>query len=107
LLRDLTEQQCLDRVKACSKKLTTLKGQAGGSRQVHLQDCLIRAKASGNEDRCKGILKTVGQEEQTLIWCRINQAIDDPLLRAVPFIQQMEHGEVMDIYKMEEMNREI
>jgi hypothetical protein len=41
------------------------------------------------------------------IWHRINQAINNPLLGAIPFVQQMEHEEVVDIYEMEEINREI
>jgi hypothetical protein len=34
-------------------------------------------------------------------------AIDDPSLSAVPFVQRMEQGEVVDIYKTEAMNLEI
>jgi hypothetical protein len=105
--RLLTKQQCLDREAACSRKLSTLRGQAGGLRQVHLRDCLIRAKSSGDEDKCKGILQTIEREEQKSIWQRINRAINDPSLGAVPFIQRMEQGEVVDIYETEAMNLEI
>jgi hypothetical protein len=103
----LTKQQCLDREEACSCKLSTLRGQAGGLHQVHLQDCLICAKSSGDEDKCKGILQTTEREEQKSIWRQINRAIDNSSLGAVPFVQRMEQGEVVDIYKTEAMNLEI
>jgi hypothetical protein len=103
----LTKQQCLDGEEACSCKLSTLRGQAGGLRHVHLRDCLICAKSSGNEDKCKGILQTIEREEQKSIWRQINRAINDPSLGAVPFIQRMEQGEVVDIYETEAMNLKI
>jgi hypothetical protein len=59
----LTKQQYLDGVEACSRKLSTLRGQAGGLRQVHLRDCLICVKSSGDEDKCKGNLQTIEREE--------------------------------------------
>ena len=70
--RLLTKQQCLDGEEACSCKLSTLQSQAGGLHKVHLCDCLICAKSSGDEDKCKGILRTIEREEQTSIWQRIN-----------------------------------
>jgi hypothetical protein len=84
-----------------------LKNQAGGLRRVHLRDCLIRAKEAGDEIHCTGILQTINWEENKSIWWRINRAIDNPSLGAVPFIQWMEHGQVVDIYEAEEMNCEI
>jgi hypothetical protein len=54
--RLLTKQQCLDGIEACSRKLSTLRGQARGLRQVHLWDCLIHMKSSGDKDKYKGIL---------------------------------------------------
>jgi hypothetical protein len=47
----LTKQQCLDKAEACSRRLASLRGQAGGLRKVHLRDCLIHAKSSGDDDR--------------------------------------------------------
>ncbi len=103
----LTKQQCLDGEEACSRKLSTLRGQAGGLHQVHLWDCLICAKSSGDEDKCKGILQTIEKEEQKYIWQQINRAINDPSLGAVPFVQRMEQEEVVDVYQTEAMNLEI
>jgi hypothetical protein len=103
----LIKQQCLDGAEACSRRLASLCGQAGGLRKVHLWDCLIRAKSSGDNDRCKGILQTIEREEKKSIWRQINRAIDDPSLSAVLLVKRMEHGEVVNIYKTEAMNREI
>jgi hypothetical protein len=105
--RALTKQQCMDGVEACSRRLLSLQGQAGELSQVHLRDCLIHAKSTGNEDKCKGILQTIEREEKKSIWRRINRVVDDLSLGAVPFVQRMEHGEVVDIYETEAMNREI
>jgi hypothetical protein len=41
------------------------------------------------------------------MWHCINRAIDDPSLGAVPFVQKLFQGQVVDIYEAEEMNREI
>jgi hypothetical protein len=49
----------------------------------------------------------INWEESKSIWWQINRAIDDPSLDAVPFVQRMEQGEVIDIYDAEEMNQEI
>jgi hypothetical protein len=38
---------------------------------------------------------------------RINRAIANPSLGAVPFVQKLVQGQVVDIYEAEEMNREI
>jgi hypothetical protein len=103
----LTKQQCLDGAEACSCRLASLRGQAGGLRKVHLWDCLIRTKSSGDNDRCKGILQTIEREETKSIWQQINRAIDNPSLGAVPLVQRIEHGEVVNIYKTEATNREI
>jgi hypothetical protein len=105
--RLLTKQQCLDGIEACSRKLSTLRGQAGRLCQVHLRDCLIQTKSSGDKDKCKGILQTITREEQRSIWQQINRAIDKPSLGAVQFVQRMEHGEIVDIYKTKAMNLEI
>ncbi len=53
------------------------------------------------------MLRTIEREEKKGIWCRINRAIDDPSLGAVPFVQRMENDQVINIYKVKEMNREI
>jgi hypothetical protein len=105
--RALTLQQCLDGVEACTRKLAVLKHQAGGLRQVHLRDCLIQAKTTGNDRKYKDILCTIEREEQKSIWKRINRAIDEPSLGAVPFVQREVQGEIVDIYETQEMNREI
>ncbi len=62
--RLLTPLQCLDGVEACTRRMKVLKGQAGGLRRVHLRDCLIWAKDSGNELQCPGILRTIKREEK-------------------------------------------
>jgi hypothetical protein len=103
----LTKQQCLGRAEACSRRLASFCGQAGGLRKVHLWDCLICAKSSGDDDRCKGILQTIEREEKKSIWRQINRAIDNPSLGAVPLVQRMEHGGVVDIYETEAMNCKI
>ena len=86
--RLLTQQQCLDGVEACSRKLMMLKRQSGGLRQVHLRDCLIRAKMAGNDSKHRKILRSIEREEQKSVWRRINRAIDDPSLGAVPFCRE-------------------
>ncbi len=95
--RLLTQAQCLDGVKACTRQMKVLKGQARGLQQVHLRDCLIWAKDAGNKIQCTGI-RMINQEENKSIWRKINRAIDNASLGAVPFIQRMEQGEVIDIY---------
>ncbi len=72
--------------------------------RVHLRDCLIRAKDAGDKIQCTGILLTIYREENKSIWWQINWAINDPSLGAVPFVQRMEQGEVIDIYDAEEIN---
>jgi hypothetical protein len=99
--------QCLDRVEACTRRMKVLKGQAGGLQRVHLRACLIWAKDDGDKIQCTGILRTIEWEEKKGIWHRINRSIDNPSLGAVPFVQRMENGQVIDIYEAEEMNREI
>jgi len=41
------------------------------------------------------------------MWWRINRAIDKPSLGAIPFVQRLENGLVVDVTAMDEMNREI
>ena len=84
--------------------MKVLKGQAGGLQRVHLPDCLIQAKDAGNEIQCTGILRTITRKENKSIWQQIKWGIDDPSLGAVPFVQRMEQGEVIDIYDAKEMN---
>jgi hypothetical protein len=103
----LTRNQCLDGVEACKNRLKVLKTQSGGLRKVHLRDCLIKAQEDGDESRRRGILRTIRREEQKSVWRRINQAINRPSLGAIPFVQRMEDGEVVNITETEEMNREI
>jgi hypothetical protein len=105
--RILTLSQCLDGVEACTRRMKVLKGQVGGLWWVHLRGCLIWPKDAGNELQCTGILRTIEQEEKKGIWHRINRAIDDPSLGAVPFVQRMENGHVIDIQEVDKMNREI
>jgi hypothetical protein len=105
--RLLTQQQCLDGVEACSRKLTTLRRQAGGLCQVHLRDCLIYAKKAGNDSKYRAILRTIEREEQKSIWRRINRAIDDPSLGAVQFVQRAERGSIVNIHETLAMNAEI
>jgi hypothetical protein len=94
-------------MEACTRRLKVLKAQLGSLRKVHLWDCLIKAQEDGDKARCKGILCTIKREEQKSIWRRINRAIDKPSLGAIPLVQKMENGEVIDITEMEEMNKEI
>jgi hypothetical protein len=94
-------------MEACTRRLKVLKAQSGSLRKVHLRDCLIKVQEDGAEARCKGILHTINREEQKSIWRRINRAIDKPSLGAIPLVQKMENGEVIDITETEEMNKEI
>ncbi len=103
----LTRNQCLDGKEACKRRLKVLKVHSGNLRKVHLRDCLIKAKEDGDNTRCKGILRTIRQEEQKSIWRRINRTIDKPSLGAIPLVQKMEHGEVINIMETEEMIKEI
>jgi hypothetical protein len=41
------------------------------------------------------------------MWWRINRALDKPSLGAIPFVQRLENGLVVDITTTDEMNREI
>jgi hypothetical protein len=103
----LTRDQCMDGVEACTRRLKVLKAQSCGLRKVHLRDCLIKAQEDGDKARSKGILRTIKREEQKSVWQRINQAIDNPSLGAIPLVQKMEDGEVINITETEEMNKEI
>jgi hypothetical protein len=94
-------------MEACTRRLKVLKAQLGGLRKVHLRDCLIKVQEDGDKARYKGILHTIKREEQKSIWRRINQANDKPSLGAIPLVQKMENGEVIDITETEEMNKEI
>jgi hypothetical protein len=105
--RLLTQLQCLDGVEACTRRMKVLKGQAGGLRWINLRDCLIQAKDTGDELQCTGLLRRIEWEKKKGIWHRFNRVIDYPSLGAVPFVQRMESDQVIDIYKAEEMNREI
>ncbi len=49
----------------------------------------------------------IEHEEQKSIWKRINRAIDDPRLGAIPSVQRMEGYSVVDITDTKEMNAEI
>jgi hypothetical protein len=84
--RLLTRDQCLDGVEACTRRLKVLKAQSGGLRKLHLRDCLIKAQEDGDKARSKGILCTIKREEQKSVWQRINRAIDDPSLGAIPLV---------------------
>jgi hypothetical protein len=78
-----------------------------GLRKVHLQDSYIRAQESGDDSKCKDILRIIGREEQKLMWRRINRALDKPSLGAIPFVQRLENGLVVDVTATDKMNREI
>ncbi|KAL3785756.1 hypothetical protein ACHAW5_003598 [Stephanodiscus triporus] len=104
----LSVAQCNDSVEACTRCLHALKGQAVGLRKVHLRDSYIRAQECGDEtNKCKDILRIIGREEQKSMWRRINRAIDTPSLGAIPFVQRVENGVVVDITNTEEMNKDI
>jgi hypothetical protein len=85
--RLLSKDQCLDGSEACRCQLCNLKGQAGGLRQVHLQDCLIRATDTKDNTKQWGILCTIEQEERKSMWRQINRALDNLSLPAIPFVQ--------------------
>ena len=103
----LSANQCRDGVEACERRLQLLQGQSVGLQKVHLRDSYIRAKKMGNEGKCTDILRIIGREEQKSMWRRINRAIDKPSLGAIPFVQQMENGQVVDITDTDETNNEI
>ncbi len=75
--------------------------------KVHLRDSYIRAKESGDDSKCKDILQIIGREEQKSMWRRVNRALDKPTLGAIPFVQRVENGIVVDISATDEMNRKI
>ncbi len=78
-----------------------------GLQKVHLQDSYIRAQESGDDSKCMDILHIIGREEQKSMWRRINRAVDKPSLGAIPFVQGLENGLVVDVTETDEMNREI
>ncbi len=97
----------MDGVEACTQRLKVLKVQAGGLRKVNPHDCLIRAQADGDEASSQEILCTIKQEEQKSIWRRISQVTNKPSLGAIPLVQKMGDGKVINIMETEEMNKEI
>jgi hypothetical protein len=103
----LSANQCRDGVEACKRHLQLLRGQSVGLRKVHLRDSYTRAKEKGDEGKCTDILRIIGCEEQKSMWQRINRALDKPSLGAIPFLQRMENGQVVDITDTNEMNKEI
>jgi hypothetical protein len=105
--RLLSADQCRDGVEACKRRLQLLRGQSVRLRKVHLRDSYIRAKETGDKGKCMDILCIIGREEQKSMWGRINRALDKPSLGAIPFIQRMENGQVVDITDTNEMNKEI
>ena len=78
-----------------------------GLRKVHLRNRYIRAQESGDDGKCKDILRIIGREEQKSMWRRINRALDKPSLGAIPFVQRLENGLVVNVTETDEMNREI
>jgi hypothetical protein len=76
-LRLLNAAQCRDGIEACVRRLQSLKGQSMGLRKVHLQDSYICAQESGDNNKCKDILRIIGREEQKSMWLRINRALDN------------------------------
>jgi hypothetical protein len=105
--RLLSVDQCRDGIEACERRLHSLKGQSVGLRKVHLRDSLIRAQEAGDDQKRRDILRIIGREEQKTIWRRINRALDDPSVGAIPFVQRKEDGVVRDITDTEETNKEI
>ncbi len=105
--RLLDADQCRDGIKACERRLQLLKGQAVGLRRVHLRDSYVRAQAVGDKTKCRDIIRIIGREEQKSMWRWINRALDKPSLGAIPFVQQTEDGQVVDITDTDKMNREI
>ena len=103
----LNVAQCRDRVKAFERHLQLLKGHSVGLRKVHLRDSYICVQESGDDRKCKDILRIIGHEEQKSMWRRINRALDKPPLGAIPFVQRLENGLVVDVMETDEMNREI
>ena len=78
-----------------------------GLRKVHLHDSYIRAQESGVNRKCKDILHIIECKEQKSMWQRINRALDKPSLGAIPFVQRLENGFVIDVTDTVNMNREI
>ncbi len=77
-----------------------------GLPKVHLRDSYIRAQESGDDSKCKDILRIIGREEQKSMWWSINRDIDKPSLGAIPFVQRLENGLVVNITATDEINRE-
>lgn len=105
--RLLSADQCRDGIEACERRLHSLKGQSVGLRKVHLRDSLIRAQEAGDDHKRRDILRIIGREEQKSMWRRINRALDEPSLGAIPFVQREVNGVVVDITDTDEMNNEI
>jgi hypothetical protein len=103
----LSKDQFLDGAEACKCQLCPLKGQAGGLHQVHLRDCLIRAPDANDNTKQQGILRTIEREERKSMWRQINRALDNPSLGAIPFVQRMEGGRVVNVMETTAMNTEI
>jgi len=68
-----------------------------GLRKVHLRDSYIHAQESGDNSKCKDILRIIGREEQKSMWRQINRAVDKPSLGAIPFVQRLENGLVVGV----------
>ncbi len=59
--RLLSADQCRDGDEACERYLQLLKGQSVGLQKVHLRDSYIHAKETGDEGKCKDILRIIGR----------------------------------------------
>ena len=105
--KSLTKKQCQDGVRYCKLQLMDLRKNARGLRKVFLRDRLVAAKAIGDEEQCKGVQRTMEQEEQKHMWFTINRSLDDPRLGATMKVQKVVNGEVVEIDNKEAMNAEI
>jgi len=66
-----------------------LRGKASELRKEHLRECLLKAKASNDEARTRGIKAKMEQEGQKKMWYFINRSQKDPRSKAVRIVQQV------------------
>ena len=76
--------QLLDGDKYCKMRLHELRKKSRGLRRVHLQDRLIRHKDANDEEKYRGVLRTINKEEGKKMWGWIRRATNDPKMGVSP-----------------------
>lgn len=104
---NLTYDQCMDGVKACTAQLHQLKIHASGLRKVHLRNCLINAEDAEDIEKFKGILRVIEREEQRSMWQSIRRVTNEPRLGAITMVQRETEEGIVELTNMDEMCTEI